>query len=360
LIRFAFFVVLSLLSVAAEGDEPRRATLAQDLNAELDVLRRNRVPTPRELKAIRYVTSTVAQWIGQKIPGWTEPLLGRALTQPEGARLVDALREAPVFVCSAELGCAGCRNPLGCIQVQNKVGASTGVLRFHPCLFSNHAKACRKVAPNELQANVRLLFEVVQEAAASLVLVREASGAMNRSLATAWDLLARCPGPLPASGRAFLERGGLLTELNSFWQACGDGYMSLLRRASATPACLAHFNPQKIRQAVGLGGPIPVRRCDAFCEMITCGNPENATPRMLLLGDKPILSLPPGACEGAAPLQRAQWIQWALGQYGKSVPLAARTTASELCLQALKAGGEVQPNQGVRQEEQLLELPLIE
>ncbi len=317
-----------------------------------EMLRKFAPPSPHQVRAIGVIRRSVVEQMKRVAPDWSVPVAGRVLTSSESNGLFRSFLGSAVYLCR-DATCSGCRNKLGCARVESKMGSVGTVILLNLCLLSSAPRACQSIDPAYAQPNVRLLYSVLQEAIVAIAYassnfgeridkkafekISTARERVESSLGALWRLIERCPGPLPDSGRAYLEASGFLHSTNEFWEQCGGRMLQAVRGLPLIRECsrlidLARW--KKDEKQGWLSTAVQVRRCEEFCEVATCAPRPEPVTRFIRFDSSYVLSLPEAACEGAVPIRSREMVEGVLDQYRKEggARRGSLSAARELCL----------------------------
>lgn len=318
------------------------AALSGSAFPRTEMLRRYTVPTVQEQRLIDSMRSGVAEQVRSLPHQWSQPIVGRELGAGERERLLDLFIEVPVYFCRQEK-CGGCTYAQGCLQFRRVAGGLGAALLLSPSLRGGRNEA--ELWDTLYWGLAQLLHE--QSGNGESFLSREDRGRIRQTVAGLVEgtqarlrIRARCPGPFSSGDREFLEKNGILTPLNEFWEQCGAELMAPVRRIQSVPECARLIDLKRWQKNIRegwLSGTVVFRRCEAACETATCGNPKQPFPRFIPLATSTVVSLPANACEGARALEPTRLALQILGSYLKADVKQSPALASEtkLCLAKL-------------------------
>jgi len=357
------------LSISAQAENNSAFT---DFETITDVLfpptklqESHRRPTTGESQALEIARAGALSLIETTGPAWFQSIVAPDVPTRAGFRdAIETLKRAPIWICRADecTGCRGDKGIQGCAQGK-MLGEGVGiVLSINPCLLRASAQ-CRSIpglpsAPSShgliehftsiLGGAAYFKAQGVTDAKARELAVRRATATLSKTMSSARSIASACPGPFPLSGVSFLRQTGHLREIGPFAEQCGERMLQPFKRSPLPDSCKYVVDQARFKKTMSEGllwGSPSVVRCDSFCEALTCGERTPEVPRALQFGNKWILSVPEGACEGAQPTKLLPFLERVLRIVAKPEILKKETAARSI---ALCASALMPTDQGIK------------
>ncbi len=312
--------------------------------------KRHHRPNAKQLGVIRYTQGVVEQLIEGTGTRWLSSLVGAKDATPEQWRAVKyKMNNAPVWVCSGECRLCGSSTE-GCAVTREAGSSVASVVVVSGCFFDR--QYCGAGQKSTLPMGK--LFQVLGKSAGSIAYhsirgarssdMMESKKALDRSLAvlaTSFEMMERlagtCQGAMPLSGFNFLRSTGHLRDVGGFLEQCGKKMIDRLKVKPLPASCSALIDQAKWKKEVEKGilwNEPNAQRCDGVCEMLTCGDRDEPAPRLMQFGERFVLSLPEGACDGTNPLRTRAFLEQVL----RRVALPAKIPYIPICAKLLAPG----------------------
>ncbi len=332
-----FWVAVAGAQSPSDSAFTSASTLSQSAFPRSEMVRRYQVPTSAEQRRLDELRELVAEQVRSLPHHWSKGVTGRELNPGERERLLDSFLGVPIYFCRGEK-CGGCSQGEGCFLFKRLVGGLGSAL-----ILSSHYRGSagsEALLSTLYWSLAQLLHEM--SGAGETFMTREDRSRIRSTVEelvdathTRLQMRNRCPGPFLESDRSFLEKQGILTPLNDFWEQCGAELMVPVRRLESVPECARLLDLKKwaqIKKDGWFSGTVVFRRCEAACETATCGNSKNPAPRFIPLARSAVVSLPPSVCEGAHAQEPLRLAQQILGSYLKPTVRRSPALSAELKL----------------------------